>query len=58
MKPSRAYIAPKLPHTTWATNEYVRPSLAMVAVVCLSSSLDLSLRSYQSSISPYPDIDL
>ncbi|EDR01005.1 uncharacterized protein LACBIDRAFT_312760 [Laccaria bicolor S238N-H82] len=31
MKPSRAYIVPNLPHT-WTTNEYVRPSLAMVTV--------------------------
>ena len=49
MKPSRAYITPNLPHS-WAINEYVRPSLAMVAAVCLFSSLDLLLRSNQSSI--------
>ena len=48
-KPSRAYIAPNLPHT-WATNEYMRPLLAMVAAVRLFSSLDLLLRSNQSSI--------
>ena len=48
MKPSRAYIAPNLPHT-WATDEYVRPSLAMVAVASFSS-LDLLLRSNQSSM--------
>ncbi|EDR06233.1 uncharacterized protein LACBIDRAFT_300525 [Laccaria bicolor S238N-H82] len=32
MKAIRAYIAPNLPHT-WATNECVRPSLAMAAPV-------------------------
>ena len=32
MKHSRTYIAPNLPHT-WATNDYMSPSLVMVAVV-------------------------